>query len=189
MRIDFAEWTRQGSAWFGEFNILREYSFDEAMTIKLGARSVSDYSMQKQGRDLHVEYANGTKSSRVPLSHVALHSGFHRIGKFSDDWNGPCRAWEMFFLVPVHRLLEDEKGGDDGKGGVKPSCLVGGGEEERGNGNVNEGGGGGGRTWDGGGIMAKEGRHDELVAKNGRELIRSKSRSDWPQKISRWQTS
>ena len=41
MRIDFAEWTRQGSAWFGEFNILREYSFDEAMTMKLDARVAS----------------------------------------------------------------------------------------------------------------------------------------------------
>lgn len=152
------------------------------MTIKLGARSVRDYSMQKQGRDSHVEYANGTKSPRVPLGHVAFHSGFHRIGKFSDDWNGPCRAWEMLFLVPVHRLLEDEESSDDGEGSVKPSCLVGGREEKRRDGNVNKGGGGGGRTWDGRGVMAKEGRHGGAAAKDGRELIRSKSRPDWPQK-------
>ena len=34
--ICLAEYTRQGSAWLGEFKILREYSFEEAMTIKLG---------------------------------------------------------------------------------------------------------------------------------------------------------
>jgi len=29
------EWTNAGSAYVGELRILREYSFDEAMTIKL----------------------------------------------------------------------------------------------------------------------------------------------------------
>ncbi len=37
-RICFAEWTRQGSAWFGELRIFREYSFDDAMTMKLHRR-------------------------------------------------------------------------------------------------------------------------------------------------------
>lgn len=112
-----------------------------------------------QGRDSHVEDTNGTKSTRVPLSHVALHSGLHGICKFSDDWNGPCRAGEMPFLVPVHGLLEDKEGGDDGEGGVKPSNLVGGGSEEGGDGDVNERGGRGGGVGDGRGIMAEEGRH------------------------------
>lgn len=82
--------------------------------------------MGRQGRDSHVEYANGTESTRVPLSHVALHGRLHGIRKFSDEWNGPCRAGEMLLLVPVHGLFEDEEGGDEGDGGVKPSCLVGG---------------------------------------------------------------
>ena len=143
--------------------------------------------MQMQGRDLHVEYANGTKSPRIPLSHVALHGGFHRIGEFPDDWNGPCRAGEMLFLVPVHGLLEDEEGGDNGEGGVKPSYLVRGREEERGDGDVKErGGGGGGGTWYGRGVMAKEGRHDrggwEEKTRGRLETYVPPSHADWPQK-------
>ena len=34
-RICFAEWTRHGSACAGELRIFREYSFDDAMTMKL----------------------------------------------------------------------------------------------------------------------------------------------------------
>ena len=75
--------------------------------------------------DPHIEYTNGTKSTRVPLSHVALHGGFHGIREFTDEWNGPCRAREMFFLVPVHGLLEDKEGDDEGEGGVEPSCAAG----------------------------------------------------------------
>jgi hypothetical protein len=37
-RICLAEWTRQGSAYVGELRILRENSFDEAMTMKLAKR-------------------------------------------------------------------------------------------------------------------------------------------------------
>lgn len=33
--ICLAEYTRQGSVWLGEFKILREYSFEDAMTMKL----------------------------------------------------------------------------------------------------------------------------------------------------------
>ena len=40
-RICFAEWTRHGSAWFGELRIFREYSFDEAMTMKLHRRRIT----------------------------------------------------------------------------------------------------------------------------------------------------
>ena len=40
-RICFAEWTRQGSAWFGELRIFREYSFDDAMTMKLHRRTTN----------------------------------------------------------------------------------------------------------------------------------------------------
>lgn len=116
--------------------------------------------MRIDERDSHVEYANNTKSPRVPLSHVAFHGGFHRISEFSNDWDGPWGAGEMLFLVPVHGLLEDEECGDDSEGGVKPSCLVGGRKKERRDGDVSEGGGDGGGTRDRGGIVAKEGRHD-----------------------------
>ena len=34
-RIDFAELTRQGSAWLGELRILRVYSLEDAITMKL----------------------------------------------------------------------------------------------------------------------------------------------------------
>jgi hypothetical protein len=33
--IILPEWTKAGSAYMGEFKILREYSFDEAITMKL----------------------------------------------------------------------------------------------------------------------------------------------------------
>ena len=52
----------------------------------------------------------------------------------------------MLFLVPVHGLLEDKEGGDDGNGGVEPSSLVGSRGEERGDGDVNERREGGGRA-------------------------------------------
>lgn len=35
-RTVLAEWTKHGSAKVGELRIFREYSLDEAMTIKLG---------------------------------------------------------------------------------------------------------------------------------------------------------
>lgn len=37
-RITFAEYTKQGSAWLGELRILREYSLEEAITMKLENR-------------------------------------------------------------------------------------------------------------------------------------------------------
>lgn len=116
--------------------------------------------MEPQGRDSHVEYANGAKSTRVPLSHVALHGRLHGIRELPDDRNSPCRAGEMFLLVPVHGLLEDEKGGHESEGGEEPGGLAGGEEEKRRDRGVQRKGGGG-RSGHGRRVMAEEGCHGE----------------------------
>jgi hypothetical protein len=66
------ECTKAGSAYVGEFKILREYSFDEAMTMKLFLRLVYNHGTRSE-RDLHIENANGTQRTRIPLPFIVLH--------------------------------------------------------------------------------------------------------------------
>ena len=103
-RTVLAEWTKHGSANVGELRIFREYSLDEAMTIKLG----TSMGLDSQGNVCisHVEHTNGTEGPRIPLFFVTLHSGIHRIRKFPDDWYSPLRAREMTFFISVHCLFD-----------------------------------------------------------------------------------
>ena len=71
----------------------------------------------RKGEHVHVEDTDGTKGTRIPLGHVALHGWLHRVCKLADDRDSPCCTREVTFLIPINRLLEDEQRDDDGGGG------------------------------------------------------------------------
>jgi hypothetical protein len=60
----------------GEFRILRENSFDEAMTMKLAERWVQVVD-NKMSKNEHIEDTNGTESTGIPLFLVTFHGGRH----------------------------------------------------------------------------------------------------------------
>jgi hypothetical protein len=70
MRICLAEWTKQGSAWFGEFNIFRENSFEDAMTMKLKFNMKSQQSTGHVSMKSHM--LNTLIALRAPESHCFL---------------------------------------------------------------------------------------------------------------------
>ena len=77
----------QGSAWLGELRILREYSLDDAMTMKLAKLSAQVKGVNQDY--LHVENTEGTEGTRIPSLHVIFHSRVHRIEQFTDKRDGP----------------------------------------------------------------------------------------------------
>ena len=72
---------------------------------------------------LHVEHANCRQRTRVPLLHVALHRGFHRVSELADDRNRPPVSRQMTLLIAVDRLLENKEGEDDCGEGAGESVL------------------------------------------------------------------
>ncbi len=55
-------------------------------------------------RNSHVENANGTQFSTVPLSLVILQTRIQGVGEFTDDRNGPFVSRKMGFLYSVDDL-------------------------------------------------------------------------------------
>ena len=94
---------------------------------------------------VHVEDANGTESTRVPLFLVVFEGGVQRICELANDGDSPGSTGEMTLLVAIDSLLEGEEGEDDGGGGVEPCGGAFAGEvEEGGAGDAEEGRAGGG---------------------------------------------
>ena len=93
---------------------------------------------ERKGKHVHVEDTDGTKGTRIPLGHVALHGWLHRVCKLADDRDSPCRTWEVTFLIPINRLLEDEQRSDDSDGCVEPCYCPRGRRKDGGDGDVVE---------------------------------------------------
>ena len=62
-----------------------------------------------------MEHAECAEFATCPLALVALESGIERVGKLSDDGDGPSRARETTLFGAINGLLEDEKGEEDRK--------------------------------------------------------------------------
>ncbi len=106
-KMALAEWTKHGSAYIGEFKILREYSLDEAMTINLfKIRQKNKWTPSNHHQ--HIKDTDGTKSTRIPLLHVTLHGVLHRVGELADNRYRPFIARQMSLLVSVDGLLQHE---------------------------------------------------------------------------------
>ena len=74
-RICFAELTRHGSAYVGEFIILRENSLFAAMTIKLWTMSTQTINSNDMNR--HIEDTCCGQLASPPLFLVTLNGGVH----------------------------------------------------------------------------------------------------------------
>lgn len=97
IRICLAEWTKHGSAWFGELKILTAYSFVEAITMKLGA-SCQNFAIAATiflGLYAHVENTDDTERTGVPLPQILLHCWVDGVRKLSDDRYGPFWTRKM----------------------------------------------------------------------------------------------
>jgi len=120
----------------------------------------------------HVENADSAERARIPLLHISLHGGLHRVRELANDRDGPTIARQVPLLEAVNRLLEDEQRDDNYEGRVQPRRAVqSAGEERRAGESMLVGGSGRGHR-DGRRAAYIHGRHGRRGRRRGRGSVK-----------------